>query len=230
MRGQVFARRLELRTARSRKLGRHIEHDPRSRNYPAKRGRVRTVLHTRHCPPFNQGETNSCTGNAAAGLLMTTPFFRRGRILAEGDALNLYARATRVDSFPGTFPVDDLGSSGLAVMKVARQLGLVRSYGHAFGLQQALEALALAPVITGVYWYESFDKPKRRDGTITKSGHPQGGHEFLVVGVDIEEQLVRACNSWGPEWGDGAYFQFSFELWDELLHLHGDVTTVRVKS
>jgi hypothetical protein len=157
---------------------------------------------------------------------MTTPWFRPGRSLTEGDALNLYARATHLDDFPGSFPVDDPGSSGLAAMKAARDLGYVQAYGHAFGLQQALEALVVAPVITGVPWYKSFDKPKRSDGTITKAGHPSGGHEFLVVGLDVDRQIVRACNSWGTDWGDGGYFQFSFEVWEELLHLHGDVTTV----
>jgi hypothetical protein len=149
-------------------------------------------------------------------------------MLTEGDALNLYARATHLDEIPGSFPVDDPGSSGLAVMKAAQQLGLVQHYGHAFGLQHALEALTVGPVITGVRWYDSFDTPRRSDGMITKKGHPSGGHEFLLVGLDTERQLVRACNSWGPHWGDGGYFQFSFELWDELLHLQGDVTTATV--
>ncbi len=157
---------------------------------------------------------------------MTTPWYRRGRLLTEGDALNLYARATHLDHVRGSFPIEDTGSSGLAAMKAAQQLGYVKGYGHAFGLQEALEALVVGPVITGVSWYASFDKPKRSDGTITKAGHPSGGHEFLVIGLDVERQMVRACNSWGTDWGDSGYFQFSFEVWDQLLHLHGDVTTV----
>jgi hypothetical protein len=182
-------------------------------------------MHTRECPPFNQGDTNSCTGQAAAGLLMTTPLFRRSRLLTEGDALNLYARASHLDRFPGVFPADDPGSSGLAVMKVAKRLGYIKGYGHAFGLQQALEALVAGPVITGVNWYESFDKPQRGTGRLKKSGRSTGGHEFLVVGLDLDDQVVRACNSWGRDWGDGGYFELSFDLWDELLHLDGDVTT-----
>jgi hypothetical protein len=224
---KVFSKRLAMPTRPRHRLGRHIKHDPRSWNFQAARRPIRSVLHVRHCPPFNQGNTNSCTGNAAAGLFMTTPQFRRGRVLTEGDALNIYTRATSLDPTAGTFPIKDPGSSGLDVMKAAQQLGLVRAYGHAFGLQHALEALTVGPVITGVYWYDSFRTPKR-DGTITKRGHHSGGHEFLVVGLDVERQMLRACNSWGPDWGDGGFFQFSFDLWDELLHLHGDVTTATV--
>jgi papain like protease len=221
---RLFEQQLKTRSGR-RRLGRHVVHDPRSLRYPARERPLRSVLHRRHCPPFNQGDTNGCTGFAAAGLLMTTPLFKPSRMLTEGDALNLYARGSHLDSFRGTFPTEDPGSSGLAVMKVAKQLGYVKEYGHAFGLDQALRALVAGPVITGVNWYESFDRPRGSDATLTKSGRAAGGHEFLVVGLDTSEKMVRACNSWGTEWGDGGYFQFSFELWDELLHLHGDVTT-----
>jgi hypothetical protein len=226
---RVITKRLSLRPGRTKRLGRHIEHDSRSWYYQAPRApRIRSVLHRSYGLPLNQGLINSCAGNAVAGLLMTTPFHRRGRALTEGDALDIYRRATHGDSFPGTFPTSDPGSSGLAAMKVARELGYARGYGHAFGLEHALQTLVLAPVITGVYWYDSFDNPRKRDTAIHKRGRATGGHEFLVVGIDTETQMVRACNSWGPDWGDHGCFQFSWYLWEELLYLHGDVTTAIV--
>ncbi len=226
---QVVSRRLATRASRTKRLGRHVEHDSRSWYYQAPRApRIRSVLHTSFDLPFNQGGLNSCSGNAAAGLLMTRPFHRRGRALTEGDAIDLYRRATFVDAFAGTFPTADPGSSGLAVMKVARELGYVRAYGHAFGLEHALQTLVLAPVITGVNWYSTFDHPRARDAVIHKRGASVGAHEFLVVGIDTDTQMVRACNSWGPDWGDRGYFQFSWALCEELLYLNGDVTTAIV--
>jgi len=209
-----------------RRLGRHVEHDPRSWNYPAPRAReLKSVLHRRRGRIFTQPyDTGACTGFAAAGLLMTEPFYRLDRELTDIDALVLYAHATHLDAYAGAYPPDDTGSSGLAVMKAARAAGYVQSFGHAFGLQHALYALMLAPVITGVNWYPSFDHP--RHGVVHKAGHPRGGHEFLVVGMNVEDEMIRACNSWGPDWGDHGYFEFSFRVWDELLALNGDVTTV----
>lgn len=209
------------------RLGRHVRHDPRSWNFQAPRApKVVTKLHKRHGTPFNQGDLGSCTGNAAAGLLMTDPLFERGRKLTEEDAVKLYSQATHNDRLKGVYPPEDTGSSGLAVMKAAKQLGFITAYDHAFGLQHALEALVLAPVITGVNWYSGFDDPDS-DGMVGISGHVRGGHEFEVVGLDAEAHTVRACNSWGPDWGDHGFFQFSWETWDRLLHEQGDVTTAK---
>jgi hypothetical protein len=207
-------------------LGRFVRHDPRSRNYPSPRApKVVSVLHKRHTAPFNQGKKlGSCTGNAVAGMLMTEPFWRKGRRLAERDAVRIYSRATHLDPYKGVYPPDDTGSSGLAAMKAAQEMGYVKSYAHAFGLQHALKTLVLRPVVIGIWWYDGFDHPDK-NGLVKKKGHIRGGHEFLVVGIDVESKTVRACNSWGPKWGDGGYFSFSWDAFDLLLHQDGDVTT-----
>jgi hypothetical protein len=227
---EVFSESLDEHAVSGHRLGRHIEHDERSRAFPAARApKVVSVAHTRHCPPFDQGQTGSCTGNAEAGVLMTDPLFVTGRSLSESDAVVLYEKATHLDRIKGSYPPDDTGSSGLAVMKAAKDLGYITGYRHAFGLQHALEALVLAPVITGVSWYEGFDSPDA-DGTVTISGSIRGGHEFEVVGIDSDARTVRACNSWGTDWGDRGYFQFSWDTWDQLLHERGDVTTVTMAA
>jgi hypothetical protein len=209
------------------RLGREVRHDPRSRDYPAPEAPVLTsVLHHRHCAPFDQGQLGSCTGNAAVGLLMTSPFFQQGRRLDEDDAVALYAKATHLDRYRGVYPPTDTGSSGLAVMKAAKESGYVTGYAHAFGLQHALAALVLAPVITGVAWYESFDKPDA-DGVVGIAGQVRGGHEFEVLGIDVDAKTVRCCNSWGSGWGDDGRFTMTWETWDALLQQQGDVTTCR---
>jgi hypothetical protein len=226
MSDETISATIEEHAVEGRRLGRHIEHDPRSLSYPAARApKVVSVAHERHCGPYDQKSLGSCTGNAEAGLLMTDPYYSAGRVLSEQDAVTLYEKATHLDRVSGVYPPDDTGSSGLAVMKAAKELGYITAYQHAFGLQHALEALVLAPVITGVSWYEGFDSPDS-DGTVTISGSVRGGHEFEVVAIDADAQMVRACNSWGRDWGDGGYFQFSWDTWERLLHERGDVTTV----
>jgi hypothetical protein len=191
---------------------------------------LRTTRHLRHCAPYDQGELGSCTGNAMAGALMTEPLYARGRDLAEKDAIELYSEATSIDRFPGVYPPDDTGSSGLAVAKAAKRAGYVSSYRHAFGLQQALGALVVGPVITGVKWYDSFDRPLST-GEIRKTvgAELRGGHEFEVNGIDVENRQVWCVQSWGPLWGglnDGTFWM-SWDTWDALLEDQGDVVQAR---
>src|SRR5690349_3550882 len=59
------------------RLGRHVNHDPRSRRFPVRTAPVplRTVEHERHVGVFQQGDLGSCTGNAALGCMATGPFW-----------------------------------------------------------------------------------------------------------------------------------------------------------
>jgi hypothetical protein len=209
-------------------LGRIVEHDPRSLEYAAPQApALRSVAHKRHGPPFDQGQLGSCTGNAIAGLLMTDPYWHRNRHLTEADAVKFYKYATAHDSEPGTYPPDDTGSSGLAAAKAAKHYGYINSYAHAFGLQHTLAALVLDPVMIGVNWYEGFDNPDPH-GHVTISGQVRGGHEFELLAIDVELQRVQAINSWGIGYGEGGYFNFSWDDLDRLLSEQGDCTVVKV--
>ena len=112
------------------------------------------------------------------------------------------------------------------VCKAAKQLGLISSYKHAFGIDHALAALVLRPVITGINWYTSFDTPDPATGLveIASGATVRGGHEVVADGIDADKQLVWLWNSWGTGWGVGGRFCMSFETWDQLLKERGDVT------
>lgn len=216
-------------------LGRHIEHDPKSWEFQAPTAsKIKTVFHQRRCAPFNQGNIGSCTGNAAAGALMTDPDWQPGRALTEADALAIYELATKLDGYPGEYPPDDTGSSGLGAARAAKKLGYIRSYRHAFGLDQAMHALMLRPTITGAQWKTGFDNPDAH-GLVEFTGSIRGGHEFVQVGYDAVNDLVWNYNSWG-EWGvegpdeDASFgtgmFCFSSATWGQLLAAQGDVMTM----
>lgn len=204
------------------RLGRHVEHDPRSLNYTVSETKkaLKKVLWLRHVPVFNQGEIGSCTGNALAGALCTGPFTH---IFTETDAVKIYSQATLVDSIKGNYPPTDTGSSGLAVCKVAKANGWIIAYKHALSVNAALTALQDGPVITGVDWYQGFDTPDKT-GLVKISGSVRGGHEFVVIGYDPATGLVEAVNSWGTTWGKAGHFFFSVTTWAELLKSDGDVT------
>jgi C1A family cysteine protease len=179
-----------------------------------------STRHKRLVPIFNQGSLGSCTGNAAVGCLSTAPYKHKGK---QSDAVAAYKLATTLDRIRGTYPPDDTGSSGLAVMKALKQMGWVEGYTHAFGLKNALRALVLRPGITGISWRTGCDNPDK-DGVVRYSGSIRGGHEIELVGLDAEKKLVWFANSWGPTWGKQGYFAMSFDDYASALSDHGDAT------
>jgi hypothetical protein len=223
----VVARHIGEHRVAGKRLGRHVAHDPRSRAYPAARSAapLRPVLWRRHGGALNQHSLGSCTGNAAAGCVNTEPFYRPRHLLHEDDAVSLYAKATLLDGFDGAYPPLDTGSTGLAVAKACVDAKLAGGYSHAFGIDHALAALQLAPVITGVDWYESFDTPNA-DGLVTIAGQVRGGHEFEVSGYDPASGLVAAWNSWGTRWARRGMFFMAAATWAQLLAAQGDVTVL----
>lgn len=208
-----------------RRLGRHVEHDPRSWDHPAQRApRIVSVRHQATGLPLDQGQIGSCTANALCGALNSAPDFTAGKPLTEPDAVRVYELETKMEGQP--YPPNDPGGTGLLVCKAGRQLGLLTSYKHAFGIQHALEALVMRPVITGINWYTSFDSPDPETGVvaIAPGATVRGGHEIVADEIDAPNRLVWFWNSWGTGFGLGGRFCMSFDTWDQLLHHQGDVT------
>jgi hypothetical protein len=111
------------------------------------------------------------------------------------------------------------------VCKAAKQLGLISAYHHAFGIDQALKALVVQPVITGIHWYSNFDHPDANGVVEIQPGATlRGGHEVLANEVDADKQLVWFWNSWGTIYGLSGRFCMSFDTWAKLLGEQGDVT------
>jgi hypothetical protein len=208
-------------------LGRHVEHDPRSRQYPARKAtQPRSVLWTHRAPVLDQGDLGSCTGNALAQCLNTTKFVqsRPGRrYLDEQYARLLYAKATVLDTFPGAWPPTDTGSSGLGVAKAGVALGYLTRYEHAFGFDHFAAALTLQPVIVGTNWYSTmFDTDS--DGFVSPAGQLAGGHEYLALGINHRERYVTFLNSWSDGWGVKGKFRMTLDDFTALLDEDGDVT------
>lgn len=212
-----------------RRLGRNVNHDARSLRFlvssPART--LQSTEHERMVPVFDQGDLGSCTGNAAVGALGTKPLIDAlpsgHAVLDETLAVKVYSEATKIDPFDGEYPPTDTGSDGLSVAKVCKTLGLVSGYLHATTLEAMQNALQDTPVIVGVNWYSGFDSPDS-NGVVTVKGSIRGGHEFEVVGVDMEKGLFHAINSWGTGWGKNGHFWFPFESMTRLLSEDGDCT------
>lgn len=204
-------------------LGRHVRHDLKSREFAAQRAtKIVSVKHAAVGLPLDQGQIGSCTANATCGALNSAPD-RKAKTYTEKDAIKLYELETKNEGQP--YPPNDPGGSGLMVCKAAKQLGWISSYSHAFGLDHALEALVLRPVITGVSWYDSFDQPDENGlVAIAPGATVRGGHEFVGDEIDTVQRRVGFWNSWGDTWGLGGRFYMSWGTWSTLLKQQGDVT------
>lgn len=216
------------------RLGRHVRHDTRSAAFAVAGGPSSTLVSrrwTRRGPVLDQGDLGSCTGNAAAGWILTDNAGRAGLttdadgvLVDENYAVDLYSLATQLDSYPGTYPPDDTGSDGLSVAQALQKTDWASGYQHAFSLQAALTALStLGPVMFGTEWLNGMFDPDP-DGRLRLSGAVAGGHEYVVDEIDVTNQRVWLCNSWGPTWGVQGRAYLTWADATKLLGQQGDVT------
>lgn len=211
----------------SHALGRRANHDPRSLAYPARASTThRKVTHRTYGPVLDQGQVGSCVGNAAAHALNTRGSHRvPSRVLREADAVDIYAAATAVDPWPGTYPGQDTGTDANSAAKVLRDRGIISGWSHCFGLDHVLAALQLAPVMLGISWHASMFTPDGK-GFVHPDGHVVGGHETLIRGDDPRTGSVLVRNSWGPSWGLRGHYRLAYDDLAALLADAGDATVL----
>jgi len=207
-------------------LGRLVQHDERSRDYAFRvaAAKPETVLWEHTAPVLDQGEIGMCTCTALAQWL-NTDFGqeRRSGLLTIDDATKLYELATRLDGIPGVWPPMDTGSSGIAACKAGRKLGYLSAYHHAFGFHALLMALQHSPVIVGTAWTKGMFTPDAR-GVIRPAGPIAGGHEYLILGCDVDLERLTILNSWSASWGRNGRAFIGFADFEALLSDRGDAT------
>lgn len=202
-------------------------HDPRSKNYAAADLIADEALALpekktwRPGPILDQGREGACTGFATAGDLGASP-----HRVTVNDALarTIYYRARQIDEWPGE---NYEGSSVLAAVKAATELGFYSSYRWAFSITDLRDAvLGLGPAIIGIPWPRNAYQP-RPSGLLDISGPVVGGHAILVTGYHPRMRLWRESwtarfevfrlrNSWGPGYGRRGD---AFITADDLAHL-----------
>lgn len=229
----IFRRKYDASDPR---LGRHVNHDSRSWNFAIEAeslGSLKSIRHPRHIPILDQGRVGSCTGNAAVGCIGTGQFFDAPLVRSmlsttdakhdEQYALQVYSKATLIDAEPGSYPPTDTGSDGLSVAKVLRGSGLITRYRHAFSLESALTALSKQPVIVGTEWTGDMFTPLH-DGRLVPAGQVEGGHEYVLDELDVENKRVWMDNSWTVRWGIQGRAYLTWDDFGMLLSNRGDCT------
>jgi hypothetical protein len=218
-----------------KRLGRHVYRDPYWDSYPPETAaQIVSVTHQGGGLPLNQGDVGSCSAEALCGALNTMPHWAPGRrTLGQSQAYGLYSVETQLEDPGNGWPPNDIGGSGQEVCIAGKQVKWLDGFQVANGVQQALAALVIRPVITGVNWYTSFDTPDDNGlVAITPDATIRGGHEIVAIGIDAIKELVWFANSWG-DWGvaygslSTGCFSMGWNTWEALLQQGGDATIPR---
>lgn len=239
-------------------LGRTINHDPRSADYPYRPRKAVQVVTRNAWPtglPILEQRLGSCVPNTGVEWLATDHSTRPALSTVDSvrpggseaidltDALEaerwiedpetgLYHLVTNRDPFLGAFPPNDTGSDGTTLGNLFVELGWVESFEHAFGgLGDVLSGLMEGPVWIGTNWYSSmFDTNSDDELVISPGAWVAGGHQFLLTGaVDTMRQRVEMRNHWRYDWGRQGKAWMSYALIERLLDEQGDAQIVRPK-
>lgn len=206
------------------RLGRHVVHDERSRGFalagPIDKSTWHDKLIRLYDPLPNPNQTiGCCTGVSKCSQLNAVGNRVRGTVLDMDDAVRIYSRNTEIDAWPGAYPPDDTGSSGLASAKSAQDLGLGSDYWWEMrGADGVVQQIMSGNVVSvGTRWdYDMFQQDSR--GRVHLGGGVAGGHQYVFRGYDkSHDELVGRC--W---WGTFRDFRIARADADTLLQDDGD--------
>lgn len=182
---------------------------------------------------LDQGVTSTCVGHGWCNFLRCAPI--RSKV-GEPMAYNIYKKAILLDPWKENdvevnIPDGDPGlSSGTTVhagAKAVTALHDLSGYAWAFELKPTIEwLLTKGPVVVGVNWYDSFDKPDS-SGLISISPSAQvvGGHCFCIRGANQKISRVRNIQTWGDTWALKGDFFLRYSDLERLIHEDGEVCT-----
>ncbi len=169
-------------------------------------------------PPGQQGH---CTGFCGAHRAITIDNDGESFNATFEDANKIYYLAVAI----GKYPEREGGATTRDALQAAKQLGYLKSYAFADGIE-VLQTwlLTKGSLTTGIPWYSEMFEPAS-DGLVRARGTLEGYHEIEIHKLDKDRGRIRLPNSWGLDWGDRGFCEMTFDdYFGKLLPL-GDAAT-----
>lgn len=164
---------------------------------------------------FDQGNSSHCVGYSWAQFLQTQPWSHEkkpGILPAE-----IYKKAQQVDEWPGEEP-DYFGTSVRAAASVLKELDLISSYVWGYSVEDAARFISeTGPIVVGSRWYYGMSNPDQNGFARPVSSY-EGGHAWLIYGVDCQWETFFGVNSWGTSFGKNGRFFVKFSDLEKLIN------------
>lgn len=204
------------------RLDRLLQFDERSRNFgiaevAAEDIRTKTW---RLDERLDQGPDGACVGFGVTHRIAAAPLEVGGQTY--DTAFALYKAAQKIDPWPGE---NYEGTSVLAGVKTAKNLGYFSEYRWCFTVEEIMRAVSNeGPVIVGTWWKDTMFDP---DGSniLDCTGRNVGGHCYLIRGLDLRRRggpYFRITNSWGRDWGKNGDALIRVEDYERYLMPQGE--------
>lgn len=212
------------------RLDRLVQFDERSREFPVAAVVPETIKRGRTWPlaeRLDQGREGACVGFGVTHELAASP--QRVRGLTEDFAFKVYREAQKIDPWEGE---NYEGTSVLAGVKIAHQMGYFGQYRWCFTVEEIMRALAHeGPVVVGTVWKDGMYQPRPSGLIRPGEGSTVGGHCYLIRGLALRPRIrgegklgptFRIRNSWGPDWGVEGDAFITVEDYERYLMPGGD--------
>lgn len=170
----------------------------------------------------NQGQTPECTAFGTLTYLYAAHPYNKATVQKKaitGDELYEQIRAWDIENHN----FFDEGATVTAALETARKLGWIDRYEWMYTIRTMQEAIPIAPLIAGTYWYDSmFERDDEGIVKVPRSfDSTDSGHFYTVGKYDAHRDIWWVRQTWG----DGDY-GIPGDLMFRLLKEEGEVAIV----
>jgi len=211
-------------------FGRVYLEDPKDENYL-----IRDVIPQEGLPDIrqkfwwaegwsgDQGRTPRCVVYSWSHWLEDGPVIQDvipGRPKPMFDMTEFYRLCQLWDQIPGE---NYEGTTIRAGAKILQKLGVIGEYRWAKTLDDVIAAVThIGPMVVGTHWTRNMTNPTSHRYIMRPTGADQGGHAYLINGINRDKELFRIKNSWGRGWADNGHAYISFTNFEKLLKNNGE--------